>query len=180
MLGNIKEEQGTIDAPIGRHKTQRKKMAVVDGGREARTHFRVIYRFGNATLVSCRLETGRTHQIRVHMAYIGHPVLNDPVYGPKSTKHEKGQLLHAARIALCIQEQQSAYVFMRLWMNIFQNNSKVGKLTQKHYTKLFGHDIVIPPEEIISFEKRKVSVDGKSGKDHGCCTGRPCLGTHGP
>ena len=99
VLGNIKEEQGTIDAPIGRHKTQRKKMAVVDGGREARTHFRVIYRFGNATLVSCRLETGRTHQIRVHMAYIGHPVLNDPVYGPKSTKHEKGQLLHAARIA---------------------------------------------------------------------------------
>ena len=99
MLGNIKAEQGTIDAPIGRHKTQRKKMAVVDGGREARTHFRVIYRFGNATLVSCRLETGRTHQIRVHMAYIGHPVLNDPVYGPKSTKHEKGQLLHAARIA---------------------------------------------------------------------------------
>ena len=78
VLGNIKEEQGTIDAPIGRHKTQRKKMAVVDGGREARTHFRVIYRFGNATLVSCRLETGRTHQIRVHMAYIGHPVLNDP------------------------------------------------------------------------------------------------------
>lgn len=90
MLGNIKEEQGTIDAPIGRHKTQRKKMAVVDGGREARTHFRVIYRFGNATLLSCRLETGRTHQIRVHMAYIGHPVLNDPVYGPKSTKTREG------------------------------------------------------------------------------------------
>ena len=69
VLGNIKEEQGTIDAPIGRHKTQRKKMAVVDGGREARTHFRVIYRFGNATLVSCRLETGRTHQIRVQDVY---------------------------------------------------------------------------------------------------------------
>ena len=99
VLGNIKEEQGTIDAPIGRHRTQRKRMAVVEGGREARTHFRVIYRFGNATLVCCRLETGRTHQIRVHMAYIGHPVLNDPVYGPKSAKHEKGQLLHAARIA---------------------------------------------------------------------------------
>ena len=98
VLGNIKDDQGTIDAPIGRHKTQRKKMAVVEGGREARTHFRVVYRFGEATLVCCRLETGRTHQIRVHMAYIGHPVLYDPVYGPKSFKHEKGQLLHAARI----------------------------------------------------------------------------------
>ncbi len=92
MLGNIKEEQGTIDAPIDAINTEKE-----DGcGRwrtGARTHFRVIYRFGNATLVSCRLETGRTHQIRVHMAWLRHPVLNDPVYGPKSTKHEKGQLL---------------------------------------------------------------------------------------
>ena len=99
VQGNIKQDNGVVDAPIGRHKKMRKKMAVVPDGRYARTHYRVIHRWGDTTLVCCRLETGRTHQIRVHMAYIGHPVVNDPVYGPKSTKDERGQLLHAARIA---------------------------------------------------------------------------------
>lgn len=82
--GNIVEERGTIDAPIGRHPKDRIKMAVVvKGGREAVTHFRVLKRFGDYTWVECRLETGRTHQIRVHMAYIHHPVVNDPLYGFK-------------------------------------------------------------------------------------------------
>lgn len=82
--GNIVEERGIIDAPIGRHPKDRIKMAVVvKGGREAVTHFRVLKRFGDYTWVECRLETGRTHQIRVHMAYIHHPVVNDPLYGFK-------------------------------------------------------------------------------------------------
>lgn len=74
---------GTVDAPIGRHPTQRTKMAVIDGGREARTHYSVSTRFRGATLLECRLETGRTHQIRVHMAKTGHPLVGDPVYGKR-------------------------------------------------------------------------------------------------
>ncbi len=96
--GNLKEEEGTINAPIGRHPTERKKMAVRrDGtGKEAVTHYKVIQRFQNATYIECRLETGRTHQIRVHMASIGHPLLGDPVYGSgKDPYHLNGQALHA-------------------------------------------------------------------------------------
>lgn len=94
--GSIKEDAGTIDAPIGRHPVHRKKMAVVPGGRRAVTHFRVLERFKQYTLIEARLETGRTHQIRVHMAYIGHPVVGDPVYGYKKQSFNlKGQLLHA-------------------------------------------------------------------------------------
>lgn len=97
--GNVKEDSGTIDAPIARHPQNRLKNAVVAGGREAVTHFFVEERFGQFTLVRLRLETGRTHQIRVHMAYIGHPLLGDDVYGPKKSKikHE-GQLLHAKKL----------------------------------------------------------------------------------
>ena len=96
VYGNLKEEEGTISAPIARHPTDRKKMAVLAGGREAVTHFRVLERFSGFTLVECRLETGRTHQIRVHMAHIGHPVAGDPVYGPKKCITElHGQCLHA-------------------------------------------------------------------------------------
>lgn len=95
--GNIVEERGTIDAPIGRHPKDRIKMAViVKGGREAVTHFRVLKRFGDYTWVECKLETGRTHQIRVHMAYIHHPVVNDPLYGLKKDHFPiEGQALHS-------------------------------------------------------------------------------------
>lgn len=97
VYGVVKEEEGTVSAPIGRHPTDRKRMAVLSsGGREAVTHFRVLERFPGFTLVECRLETGRTHQIRVHMAHIGHPVAGDPVYGPKKCITElQGQCLHA-------------------------------------------------------------------------------------
>lgn len=97
--GNIKEDSGTINKPIGRHPIDRKKMAVVAGGREAVTHFKVLERFGQYTLVECVLETGRTHQIRVHMASIGHSIVGDPVYGAKKERFKtNGQLLHAKTI----------------------------------------------------------------------------------
>lgn len=93
--GLIKHDSGTVDAPIGRDVNNRQKMAVTDvNGKESITHFRVLERFDNHTYIECRLETGRTHQIRVHMAYIGYPVCNDPLYGRgKST--EFGQMLHS-------------------------------------------------------------------------------------
>ena len=95
-VGNFKEDSGTVDAPIGRHRTDRKKMAVVPDGRRAVTHWEVIARYPGVTHVRCRLETGRTHQIRVHMAYIGHPILGDTVYGAKKpVAGLTGQCLHA-------------------------------------------------------------------------------------
>ena len=97
--GNIKEDSGTINKPIGRNPSDRKKMAVVFDGREAVTHFNVLERFGQYTLVECILETGRTHQIRVHMASIGHSIVGDPLYGIKKEKFNlNGQLLHAKTI----------------------------------------------------------------------------------
>jgi 23S rRNA pseudouridine1911/1915/1917 synthase len=95
--GSVQAAEGLIDAPIGRHRADRKKMAVDAGhGRQARTRFTVMERFAGYTLVACRLETGRTHQIRVHMAYIGHPVVGDPKYGPKNPPFPiAGQALHA-------------------------------------------------------------------------------------
>ncbi|EGQ4045932.1 RluA family pseudouridine synthase [Staphylococcus pseudintermedius] len=96
--GHIPHEFGTIDAPIGRNKNDRQSMAVVDDGKEAVTHFNVIERFKNYTLVECELETGRTHQIRVHMKYIGYPLVGDPKYGPKKTLEIGGQALHAGLI----------------------------------------------------------------------------------
>lgn len=93
--GVIKEDQGTIDAPLGRSPKDRKKQAVVPDGRHAVTHFKVLTRYRHYTLVACRLETGRTHQIRVHMKYIGHPLAGDPLYGPKKTLPGNGQYLHA-------------------------------------------------------------------------------------
>lgn len=97
VLGNIKEEQGTVRTLIGRHPTQRKKMAVVErGGKEAVTHYKVLQRFSKYTYIECRLETGRTHQIRVHMSHIGHPLLGDQVYGPSHSSFTlEGQTLHA-------------------------------------------------------------------------------------
>ncbi|UIF29832.1 RluA family pseudouridine synthase [Levilactobacillus brevis] len=96
--GNFKEEEGVIRAPLGRSPKDRKKQAVVADGRPAVTHFRVLERYGTYTLIACRLETGRTHQIRVHMAYINHPVAGDPLYGPKKTLKGEGQFLHAREL----------------------------------------------------------------------------------
>lgn len=102
VYGNVKTDTGTVDQPIGRHPTERKKMAVLHGSASARqavTHFEVIKRFQAFTQMRLRLETGRTHQIRVHMAYIGHPVAGDPVYGPKKVITSlRGQCLHAGLI----------------------------------------------------------------------------------
>ena len=97
VQGCFKEDEGTVDAPVGRHPVDRKKMAVnYKNGKEAVTHYRVLERFANAAYIECRLETGRTHQIRVHMASIGHPLLGDQVYGSaKNPYHLQGQALHA-------------------------------------------------------------------------------------
>lgn len=104
VRGNV-ERGGTVDAPIARHPTQRTKMAVVKTGKPARTHYRVVERFLDCTLVECALETGRTHQIRVHMTSIGHPLVGDPVYGGGTSRVPKGpefhrQALHARRLGL--------------------------------------------------------------------------------
>ena len=97
--GDFAHDHGTIDAPIGRDEKDRQKMAVTEkNSRDARTHFRVIERFRGFTLVECRLETGRTHQIRVHMRYIGHPVAGDEKYGYRKTLKTGGQLLHAHQL----------------------------------------------------------------------------------
>lgn len=95
--GSFKEDEGTVDAPVGRHPQDRKKMCVNEkNGRNAVTHYRVLRRFEKFTHIECRLETGRTHQIRVHMAYLGHPLLGDAVYGPAKCLYRlKGQTLHA-------------------------------------------------------------------------------------
>ncbi len=101
VYNNIKEDDGRVDAPIGRNPKDRLKMAVVsaDKGRRAVTNYHVIERSGKFTYVECRLETGRTHQIRVHMAYIGHPLLGDPLYGPrKGMSGLTGQVLHAKEL----------------------------------------------------------------------------------
>ncbi|MED3779139.1 RluA family pseudouridine synthase [Heyndrickxia sporothermodurans] len=93
--GNIPHDYGTIDAPIGRDPVDRQRMTVVDSGKHAVTHFRVLDRFNDFTFVECQLETGRTHQIRVHMKYIGFPLAGDPKYGPRKTLSINGQALHA-------------------------------------------------------------------------------------
>ena len=97
VYGNLKEDEGTIDAPIGRHPVERKKMAInYKNGKEAVTHYRVLERFRNYTYIECQLETGRTHQIRVHLSSLHHPLLGDEVYGPKENPfHLEGQTLHA-------------------------------------------------------------------------------------
>ena len=97
VIGNLKEDTGTVNAPIGRHPTDRKKMSTkAPNGRRAVTHYRVLERFGGYTYIECELETGRTHQIRVHMAGIGHPILGDSVYGPAKCPFKlEGQTLHA-------------------------------------------------------------------------------------
>ena len=96
VIGNLRQDSGTVNAPIGRHPTDRKRMAVVSGGRTAVTHWQVLDRFAGYTHLRCRLETGRTHQIRVHMAHLGHPICGDTVYGArKPVPGLTGQCLHA-------------------------------------------------------------------------------------
>ncbi|MGT2924021.1 RluA family pseudouridine synthase [Streptococcus caviae] len=97
--GNLPNDRGVIEAPIGRSDKDRKKQAVTAKGKPALTHFQVVERLGDYTLVKLTLETGRTHQIRVHMAYIGHPVAGDPLYAPKKTLKGQGQFLHAETLA---------------------------------------------------------------------------------
>lgn len=111
VCGTFKEDSGTVDAPIGRHPTDRKRMTVTDRGKEAVTHWEVVERFRNYTHIRCHLETGRTHQIRVHMAYLCHPILGDMVYGRK--KPELGQdtqCLHACRLSF--QHPKTGQLFM--------------------------------------------------------------------
>ena len=99
VYGNIKDDRGTINLPIARHPVKRKQMAVVEGGREAITHFEVIDRFEGFTHLRLKLETGRTHQIRVHLSFLGHPVAGDEVYGPKKVINSlNGQCLHAKKL----------------------------------------------------------------------------------
>ena len=100
VSGVIQHETGTIDAPIGRCENNREKMAVTSlNSKQAVTHFKVLKRFKNHTLIECNLETGRTHQIRVHMNYIGYPIVNDPLYGKEIIDKEYGQLLHSKKIS---------------------------------------------------------------------------------
>ncbi len=98
VRGSIRRKAGVISAPVGRHPVHRTRVAVTARGRAAVTHYTVLERFPGATLVACRLETGRTHQIRVHMTHIGHPILGDPVYGRASAPEMRRQALHAARL----------------------------------------------------------------------------------
>jgi len=109
--GVIKEEEGTVDAPIGRHPVDRKKMSInPKNGKEAVTHYKVLCRFQNYTYIQCELETGRTHQIRVHMASLKHPLLGDAVYGPSKCPFKlQGQTLHAKTIGI-IHPRTNAYV----------------------------------------------------------------------
>jgi len=100
VIGNLKEDKGTVDAPLGRSPKDRKKMAIVSDGRRAVTHYEVIGRYPGYTHVRCKLETGRTHQIRVHMASLGHPIAGDEVYGPSKSRVDLGgQCLHARQLS---------------------------------------------------------------------------------
>ena len=112
VCGNLKEDSGTVDAPIGRHPSDRKKMCVTPrNSKEAVTHWEVVKRYRGYTHIRCKLETGRTHQIRVHMAHIGHPILGDTVYGHKKPElGQDSQCLHAG--ALCFTHPRSGLPVM--------------------------------------------------------------------
>ncbi|HER6196268.1 TPA: RluA family pseudouridine synthase [Streptococcus pyogenes] len=126
--GNLPNDRGMIEAPIGRSEKDRKKQAVTAKGKEAVTRFTVLERFGNYSLVELQLETGRTHQIRVHMAYIGHPVAGDPLYGPRKTLSGHGQFLHAKTLGLTHPMTGKEMIFTVEAPEIFQ---KVLKLLRK-------------------------------------------------
>lgn len=118
--GRIAEDEGTINAPIGRSLKDRKKQAVVKDGRNAVTHFEVLKRYRDYTFVKCILETGRTHQIRVHMKYIGHPLVGDPLYGPKKTIKGNGQFLHAGKLGFVHPTTEKLLIFEAPLPKIFQ------------------------------------------------------------
>ena len=118
--GRIAEDEGTINAPIGRSLKDRKKQAVVKDGRNAVTHFEVLKRYRDYTFVKCILETGRTHQIRVHMKYIGHPLVGDPLYGPKQTIKGNGQFLHAGKLGFVHPTTEKLLIFEAPLPKIFQ------------------------------------------------------------
>lgn len=118
--GNLPNDRGVIEAPIGRSEKDRKKQAVTGKGKEAVTRFRVLERFGDYTLVELTLETGRTHQIRVHMAYIGHPVAGDLTYGPKKTLKGHGQFLHAQTLGFTHPRTGEVLTFTAEVPTIFQ------------------------------------------------------------
>lgn len=118
---DFKENEGTIDAPIARHPKNRLKMAIVDDGKRSITHFKVLKRYGDYTLLSCELETGRTHQIRVHMAYINHPIVGDPLYGPKQTIGDQGQFLHATQLSFMHPTKKEHMTFTADMPNYFKD-----------------------------------------------------------
>ncbi|KAF1242574.1 pseudouridine synthase [Streptococcus agalactiae] len=118
--GNLPNDRGVIEAPIGRSDKDRKKQAVTAKGKPAITRFHVLERFGDYTLVELSLETGRTHQIRVHMAYIGHPLAGDPVYGPRKTLGGKGQFLHAQTLGFTHPSNRENLIFSVEVPEIFQ------------------------------------------------------------
>ncbi|MGG5331505.1 RluA family pseudouridine synthase [Enterococcus sp. AZ163] len=122
--GEIPHEKGRIEAPIGRSKVDRKMQAVIEGGKEAVTHFEVLERFTDFTLIELQLETGRTHQIRVHMQYIGYPVAGDPLYGPKKTLKGNGQFLHAKLLGFTHPKTGENLVFEAPLPEIFQKTLK--------------------------------------------------------
>lgn len=126
--GNLPNDRRMIEAPIGRSEKDRKKQAVTAKGKEAVTRFTVLERFGDYSLVELQLETGRTHQIRVHMAYIGHPVAGDPLYGPRKTLSGHGQFLHAKTLGLTHPMTGKEMIFTVEAPEIFQ---KVLKLLRK-------------------------------------------------
>ncbi|HEP6188621.1 TPA: RluA family pseudouridine synthase [Streptococcus pyogenes ABC020013294] len=126
--GNLPNDRGMIEAPIGRSEKDRKKQAVTAKGKEAVTRFTVLERFGDYSLVELQLETGRTHQIRVHMVYIGHPVAGDPLYGPRKTLSGHGQFLHAKTLGLTHPMTGKEMIFTVEAPEIFQ---KVLKLLRK-------------------------------------------------
>ncbi len=125
VWGVISNDTGTIDAPIGRDLNDRKKMAVVSGGKHAITHFKVLKRFKDATLIEVVLETGRTHQIRVHMNYIGHPIVNDPVYGRRKIIDDSGQCLHAKELGFVHPRTHEKMMFDSVLPECFLNILKV-------------------------------------------------------
>lgn len=118
--GHFAEDHGTIDAPLARSPRDRKKIAVVEGGRHAVTHFEVLEQFDHYSLIRCSLETGRTHQIRVHMASINHPLAGDPLYGPSRTLPGNGQFLHAATLGFKHPRSGEALLFSAPVPAIFQ------------------------------------------------------------
>lgn len=129
--GVIPHNLGTIEAPIGRNPKERQDMAVVDEGKDAATHFNVLERFDDFTLVECILETGRTHQIRVHMKYIGYPLAGDPKYGPRKTLETDGQLLHAGTLGFTHPKTGERLMFTRELPAYFTDILKELKLKEK-------------------------------------------------